>query len=56
LRRMLIDWIFDDLFIRFLFGFATIREAQLSTVEMTLAWGEKGPAAYYLDNEHRRIH
>jgi hypothetical protein len=53
---MLMLSIFAVLFIRFLFGFATIREAQLSTVEMTLAWGGKGPAAYYLDNEHRRIH
>src|SRR6266511_1075805 len=45
----------DDRLIRFLFGFATIREAQPSTVEMTLARGQKGPAAYYLDDEHRRI-
>jgi hypothetical protein len=37
------------------FLFCVIREAQPSTVEMPLALGRKGPAAYNLDGEHRRI-
>jgi hypothetical protein len=39
------------------FWSATIREAQLSQVEMATAHGRQGcRKPYYLDNEHRRIH
>jgi hypothetical protein len=47
--------IFAALFINASFLFCVIREAQPSTVEMPLALGRKGPAAYDLDGEHRRI-
>jgi hypothetical protein len=55
LRRILIESIFAAFFITLPFWFCGIREAQPSMVEMPLALGRKGPAAYNLDGEHRRI-
>ena len=46
---------FAALFINASFLFCVIREAQPSMVEMPLALGRRGPAAYNLDGEHRRI-
>jgi hypothetical protein len=54
LRRMLMESIFDGLFIRFLFSGKNPRSGVVK-VEMRMASGRKGPASYYLDYEHRRI-